>query len=266
MGRCNICGRGNVDTISDVCGDCIGRNRARSRRNKNVIKLVPIVIGVVIVGFFVFQNYNLIFNKIQTSVPRIEHSYTKPLLSKIVSLSANLSNMASNSDVEVTAPPSLNQLRQITLDDLNKYRQENNVSPLTMMNEPPSQTYAQQLLSENCIHHMNADGLTPQGRFHQAGINSFAIGENIAGGQKAVLQNLGGFIKNENYDMMFNDASSDWGHKKNILDPTYVSVSIGIAYDATNMVLVEDFESQLQGNEYIPTSAYYDIPDAKECW
>lgn len=31
------------------------------------------------------------------------------------------------------------------------------------------------------------------------------------------------------------------------------------------MVIVEDFESPLQANEYIPSSEYYDTPDAKEC-
>ena len=266
MGSCRVCGRGNVDTRNGICGDCMGQNTRRTRRNKNVIKLTSIIVGIIIIGFFVYQNNGLIFNKIQTEVPKIEHSYTKPLLAKISSLSANLSQVTSNSNIQLTPPPSLDQLQQTTLDDLNKYRQANNVLPLKMLNESPTQTYAELLLSERCLHHMNADGLTPQGRFHQAGIDSFAVGENIAGGQKAVLENLEGFIKNQNHEMMFNDASSDWGHRDNILDSRYVSISIGIAYDATNMIIVEDFESPLQGGEYIPSSEYYDTPDSKECW
>ena len=248
------------------CKKCGHVTYGRHKGNTKKIAIILILIVIGTVGFFVYQNNGMISNKIQTEIPKIIPAYTKPLLAKISSLSANLSQVASNSNIQVIPPPSLDQLQQFTVNDLNKYRQENNVSPLTMINEPPSQTYAQLLLSENCLHHMNANGLTPQGRFHEAGIDSYAIGENIAGGQKAVLQDLEGFIQSENNDMMFNDASSNWGHRQNILDPTYASVSIGIAYDATNMVVVEDFESPLQGNEYIPTSAYYDTPDSKECW
>lgn len=250
------------------CTKCGKRSKGVKtyRRSKNK-KLIPIIIGLVIAGFFVYQYNGLIFNKIQTEIPRIDNSpYTKLVITKITSLSANLSKAVTNSNIPLAPPPSLDQLQKITLDDLNKYRQENNIPPLSLMNESPSQTYAELLLSENCLHHMNDNGLTPQGRFHQAGIDSFAIGENIAGGQKAVLDDLGGFIKARNYDMMFNDADSDWGHKKNILDPQYTSISIGIAYNDLNMVLVEDFESPLQSNEYIPSSAYFDTPDQKSCW
>lgn len=247
------------------------------RNNKRNGAIIGIVSSAIVIFFFVglpYINPNIQIpnqsGQIQlpkfSELPKIMPAYTKPLLAKISSLSANLSQVASNSNIQVTPPPSLDQLQQFTVNDLNKYRQENNVTSLTMMNEPPSQIYAQLLLSERCLHHMNDNGTTPQGRFHNAGIDSFAIGENIAGGQKAVLQDLEGFIKSENNDMMFNDASSNWGHRQNILDPTYASVSIGVAYDATNMVIVEDFESPLQGNEYVPTSAYYEIPDSKECW
>ncbi|MGB6463108.1 MAG: CAP domain-containing protein [Nitrosotalea sp.] len=247
------------------CARC-GHRKWLTRGAKRKIGKASILVILVIGGFFVYQNYGMIFNKVQTEIPRIDQSpYTKPLIAKLTSLSANLSQVVTNSNIQL-APLSLDQLQKITLDDINKYRQENNIPDLSLVNEPPSQTYAELLLSENCLHHMNDNGLTPQGRFHQAGLDSFAIGENIAGGQKAVLEDLGGFIKARNYDMMFNDADSNWGHKKNILDPQYTSISIGIAYNNLNMVVVEDFESPLQSNEYIPSSAYFDTPDKKDCW
>lgn len=171
----------------------------------------------------------------------------------------------SSSSVGSPSEPIL-KLEQVTLDDINQYRQANNVPPLTMMNEAPSSTYANALLDERCLHHVQDNGTTPQGRFHNSGLDSFLVGENLSGGQKAVFENLEDFIKKRDSDMMFNDADSNWGHRKNILDPTYMSVSIGIAYDATNMVIVEDFLQPLQSGEYIPTSEYQDIPDAKKCW
>lgn len=48
------------------------------------------------------------------------------------------------------------------------------------------------------------------------------------------------------YDMVYDDASSNWGHRDNILDKWHNKVSIGIAYDETHLALVQNFE-----NDYI---------------
>ena len=52
-------------------------------------------------------------------------------------------------------------------------------------------------------------------------------------------------LKDMEWRMMYNDASSNWGHKNNILDPLHNKVSIGIAYDSNNIYLVQDFENDL---------------------
>jgi len=49
---------------------------------------------------------------------------------------------------------------------------------------------------------------------------------------------------------MYNDSSSNWGHRENILNPTHDRISIGISYDANNVYLVQDFE-----NDYIEWTA-----------
>jgi len=226
----------------------------------NPLKYVVIVIllPLFLYGFFTFNNSLDLIDKTSVSVSQILQWITQ---------NQNLPNQLLPKNIPTLGvSQSTDELRQIALDDINQYRQQNNIPPLIMINELPTQTYAELLLSEKCLHHMNDNGLTPQGRFHQAGIDSFAVGENIAGGQKRLLDNQGQFIRNENYDMMFNDAHSNWGHKKNILDPDYSSISLGIAYNNFNMVIVEDFESKLQPDEYIPSSAYFDTQDQKDCW
>jgi hypothetical protein len=65
------------------------------------------------------------------------------------------------------------------------------------------------------------------------------------------LYNSGGIdpveaIEKLEHDMMYDDASSNWGHRDNILDPLHNSVSIGIAYYNQNVYLVQDFE-----NDYV---------------
>lgn len=50
-------------------------------------------------------------------------------------------------------------------------------------------------------------------------------------------------IKSLEWQMMENDAQSNWGHRDNIVDAFHNKVNIGIAYDSHNLYLVEDFEN-----------------------
>ncbi len=49
-------------------------------------------------------------------------------------------------------------------------------------------------------------------------------------------------ISSLNWKMMYDDASSNWGHRDNILDPRHNNVNIGIAWNDENLFLVQDFE------------------------
>jgi len=95
----------------------------------------------------------------------------------------------------------------------------------------------------------------------------FLVGENIVISKG--LQNLPSeqsFILNEDLDMMFNDASENWNHRKNMLDANYSSVSIGVAYYSGTLVMVQDFQKVLQaGYEYDPRSFQTEPMDYKEC-
>jgi hypothetical protein len=63
-----------------------------------------------------------------------------------------------------------------------------------------------------------------------------------------------------------NVGTIDNGHRMNILNPNHQNVSLGIAYNLNNVVLVEDFEDPLQPNEHVSSSSYISIPDSKSCW
>lgn len=173
-----------------------------------------------------------------------------------------------------TIMPTKADLYQVALDDINSYRTQNGLKPVSLANSPASQAYADLLLSEKCIHHMNDDGTTPQGRFHALGQDSYVIAENVEGGTLSVSVQT--TVKQFNYNMMFNDhlvkdgglnvGTIDNGHRMNILNPDHQYVSLGIAYNLNNVVLVEDFEDPILSNEYIPSSSYVDTPDPKSCW
>ena len=252
------------------------------------------IIPLAIVLIFMFANpLQLVSNKtvtlnenIQTAdqnsqpSPQIDRTVSQkndtaqvnPFINLLTYLDSAITNLSSTASHAVA--PSKDELYQMALTDINSYRSQNGLKPVSLLNSPASQTYADLLLSEKCIHHLNDDGTTPQGRFHALGQDSNVIAENVWGGSVSI--SIQSTLQKSNYDMMFNDhlvkngglnvGTIDNGHRMNILNPSHQYVSLGVAYDLNNFVLVEDFEDPLGPNEYVPTSAYAGTPDPKSCW
>ncbi len=250
-----------------VCVRC-GHRRLLTYQTKRHVKIVSVLVGIIIVGFFIYQNLNVLTNKVDSELPKIEQSpYTKPILTKISTLTANISQATTNSPILLGPSPSLTELRQVALDDLNNYRKQHGIGPVTLGNAKSPQLYSQELLQERCIHHIDSKGEGPMLRYKNNGDTMYLVGENIAADSDAVLTNPKSQVLKENYEMMFDDAGSNWGHQKNILDPQWSSVSIGIATIPGQLVMVQDFQASLQpGYEYDPSSFETEPQDAKSCW
>jgi Cysteine-rich secretory protein family len=158
-------------------------------------------------------------------------------------------------------------LVNIPLEDINTYRAQYGLTPLSAGGAISPNLYAEELLNEKCIHHIDSKGQGPMLRYQTNGDKMFLVSENIA--YETNLDLLpSAEIRDLDYQMMYNDSSENWGHKKNILDPNATSVSIGIAHgDNNTMVIVEDFEANLQnGYQYDSTSFQTQPEDAKHCW
>jgi len=70
------------------------------------------------------------------------------------------------------------------------------------------------------------------------------------------LQTLENAINGSEWMMMNNDtACCNNGHRANILDLLHDRVSVGVAYNSTNIYLVEDFENSYIGSESLQLSA-----------
>lgn len=169
----------------------------------------------------------------------------------------------------VKPPPelTLNELRQIALDDINKYRTENGLGVISLGSAISPQRYAEELLKEGCIHHISDRGEGPMLRYKNNGDTMFLVAENIAGGLGTSWMTPKESVLDGNNRMMFDDADSNWGHRDNILHPSHRSVSIGIAYDSQRLVMVQDFEEVLpSGYQYDPSSFRTEPVDQRFCW
>lgn len=169
-------------------------------------------------------------------------------------------------EIEQPKSPSLTELRQIALDDINKYRLDNNLRPISLGNAKSPQLFADELGKERCINHISDNGDGPMLRYKKNGDRMFLIFENVAGGYGSSW-NMEGGIRDANYDMMFDDAHANWGHRDNILHPKHQSVSIGISSENGRLTIVQDFEQSLPpGYQYHPDSFKKQPVDEKFCW
>ena len=157
---------------------------------------------------------------------------------------------------------SIDQLRQIALDDINNYRNQYGLNSLPLENAKASQVWADHLLSEGCIAHREGSS-GPEQRYQDNGDKMRMIFENVSGGYGTSTMDIVSSIKQADYEMINNDADQNNAHRDNILNPRHSSVSIGIAYDSQRMIIVQDFQEPLMGNWQTWDMSYTDV---KSCW
>jgi len=241
----------------------------RRRRGKRIGIGLAISLAIIIFAYVVVNNPDI--PKIPTSsiAPELAPSITKELQKQGSEISKSLQK---GSDIltESLKPeplPTIDELRQIALDDINKYRIERNLRSLVLGTAMSPQLYAEELLKEGCIHHISDSGEGPMLRYKNNGDKMFLVAENISGQLGTGWGRPEDQVTEGNYNMMFDDAESNWGHRDNILNPQHASVSLGIAYDSERLVMVQDFESVLPaGYQYDPSSFMTESTDQKFCW
>jgi uncharacterized protein YkwD len=140
------------------------------------------------------------------------------------------------------------ELINYALSLINSDRQSQGLQNVTLSSVDSGQRHADDMLANNFFSHWGTDGYKPYMRYTLAG-GKGAVAENCA------WQGLTGNIfaidvksalKDMEWSMMYDDESSNWGHRDNIRDPQHNKVSIGVAYDNHNVYLVQDFE-----NDYV---------------
>ncbi len=147
-----------------------------------------------------------------------------------------------------TATPSStekqSELVAYALSLINADRQASGLQNVTLSSVDSGQTHAENMLLSDYFSHWDTNGYKPYMRYTLAG-GQGAVAENVAWqGQTGNIfpMDVKTALKDMEYSMMYDDASSNWGHRDNILKPEHNKVSIGIAYDNHNVYFIEDFE------------------------
>ena len=120
-----------------------------------------------------------------------------------------------------------------------------------------AQLHAQDMLEHEYFGHWWIDGRKPYMVYTQTGGRSY-VAENVASNgwteQRWDDKNCGSFlvrctrpepdeaVEQAEWDMMNDDAQSDWRHRDNILGSTHRFVNIGVAWNKRRVVFVQHFE------------------------
>jgi len=159
--------------------------------------------------------------------------------------------------------PALDELKAFALDRINHDRSKFNLSPVKLSANEAAQEHAQDVLQTRLLSHWMTNGEKPYMTYTRLG-GTGAVSQNVAiSGYQENADNC----KNDRYfcskidpflsinetehSMMYDDKQCcDNGHRDNILDQYHTHVSIGIAYDDYNFVMVQNFENNYITKEH----------------
>jgi len=151
-----------------------------------------------------------------------------------------------------TPSPTLSQPMELVdyaLTLINTDRAANGLQNVSLSSVNSGQIHAEDMLANDYFSHWDLNGFKPYMRYSLAGGRG-SVSENIAAYLGRLSLDPKTALKNLEWSMMYDDASSEWGHKYNILNPFHNKVSIGIAYaEDKGLYFVEDFE-----NDYVEWS------------
>jgi uncharacterized protein YkwD len=205
------------------------------RKRVSLKKWAAVSLIAVIVGVILWSAYPSLINLNQNSSVSPAPSPTN-LVPTTTPLTTPTPSDSTPSETEIHR-----ELVDYALSLINSDRQDYGLQNVTLSNIDSGQRHAENLLEANVLSHWDTNGYKPYMRYTLVN-GKGSVSENAAWAYNSAGINLFEAIAQLEHDMMYDDASSNWGHRDNILNAFHNKVSIGIAYDHTNVYFVEDFE------------------------
>ncbi|MDP2968612.1 MAG: CAP domain-containing protein [Deltaproteobacteria bacterium] len=197
-----------------------GKNQYKKKNKKSIIKSIIIITAIIGIGLILYNTNFQLPNLDSTQLPEL------PSIPQIIPSSTS---------------PTISQLREYALQEINRERTKHGLTNVTLSPIECAQNHADNLLKGGYLSHWDTEGWKPYMRYTRDGGKGM-MGENCAWMHSTGEIDPYKTIKELNWNMIYDDANSNWGHRDNLLDPKHNRVSLGIAYDDSNLYLVQDFE------------------------
>ena len=243
MVRFGVCGK--EVTLPFRCNFCKGHFCVEHRpsrkpypiRSSSGKKAALAIIAIFSIALLLFV---LLQNPI-TTLPPVTFPVSLPDSTESNTTEPEVNNQNESAPDSGAKPNSHEELVNYALVLINNDRQSNGKENVTLSNVNSAQIHADNMLNHSFFSHWDLNGYKPYMRY------------TLAGGQGSVSENCAwmyssGFIdpkealEDLQWNMMYDDADSDWGHRDNILNSFHNKVSIGVSYNNTAIYLVQDFE------------------------
>lgn len=243
MVRFGVCGK--EVTLPFRCNFCKGHFCVEHRpsrkpypiRSSSGKKAALAIIAIFSIALLLFV---LLQNPI-TTLPPVTFPVSLPDSTESNTTEPEVNNQNESAPDSGAKPNSHEELVNYALVLINNDRQSNGKENVTLSNVNSAQLHADNMLNHSFFSHWDLNGYKPYMRY------------TLAGGQGSVSENCAwmyssGFIdpkealEDLQWNMMYDDADFDWGHRKNILNSFHNKVSIGVSYNNTAICLVQDFE------------------------
>ena len=162
----------------------------------------------------------------------------------------------------ITYPSDYSIVAAYAVDLINADRANSSLSPVTLSPSKAGQQHADSMLRYGYFSHYDTQGFAPYMRYSLLGGRG-AVEENIAyiynyPPQFTSTSAVQDAVKALEHEMIYNDYDCCMnGHKDNILNPLHNRVSVGIAYNGTNIYFVEDFENYYINLDFVFSNTYY---------
>lgn len=248
----------------------------------NKIALAVVVIAILLVGVgWAAIAYLPGTSDSTTSAPATSTTSggSSPVTSSVVATMISAGNSSRNwltdspaflaSSIRIDYPPNYGEIANFTLGVINAERSSAGLQNVTLSAVPSGQQHADSMAYYGYFSHWDNQGYKPYMRYTLLG-GTGSVEENAAlnycttsqpnstreVGVSCSLQTVENAINDSEWMMLNNDsACCGDGHRLNILDPLHNRVSLGIAYNSTTVLLVEDFESVYIGNGSLSVSS-----------
>lgn len=153
-----------------------------------------------------------------------------------------------NGSSSIAYPPDYCALAAYALAQINADRAANGTGPVSLSYNRAAQQHADSMLYHGYFSHSDVQGYKPYMRYTLLGGRG-ADFENIAFFSYSIpvytsTSAVEGTIKSLEHSMVYDDATCCGnGHRYDILNPLHNFVSIGVAYNGTNVYFDEEFEN-----------------------
>jgi uncharacterized protein YkwD len=213
-----------------------------SSSGKKVALAIIAIVSISALLFFLLQHPSFLPDMTEPeSTPDTTDPSTLPDSPELNTTEPEINNQNESTPDSGSKPNIHEELVNYTLTLINNDRQSNGLENVTLSNVNSAQIHADNMLQHDFFSHWDLNGYKPYMRYTLAG-GQGSVSENCAAVYSSGTIDPKDALEDMQWNMMYDDADSDWGHRDNILDSFHNKVSIGISYNNTAICLVQDFE------------------------